>query len=52
MDCIIIFPGIGSNFLKNGIHSLPEKQKLLEKTYFEDLEILSDSALSASEESE
>ena len=51
MDYVIIFPGIPSDFQENNIDLLPLRQIMLEKIYFEGLELLSDSA-SSSDESE
>ena len=49
MDYIIIFPGIPSDFQDNEINLVLEKQILLEKSYFQGLELVSDSTRSSDE---
>ena len=49
MDYVINFPGIPSDFQENSIDLLPHRQIMLEKIYFEGLELLSDSASSSDE---
>ena len=49
MDYIIIFPEIPNDIQENGIDLLSHRQIMMEKIYFERLELLSDGALSSTE---